>query len=155
MTYFNTGERCLNVDTAVVILLVAQTAGAIIMLPVTRWLLKREIYDMVEDLANVLFGKSKMSELGVKSGEKRKEKAIMDQVASDVLDGPKLAGLKMAAKAIGIDVDEYIAEHGAADTIKSIASLGQMLGINVTDLLSSGLNSSGQTVSGDNNPYLQ
>lgn len=145
----------MNVDQAVIILLVANVAGLIIMLPITREILRREAFNMFDEIVDNLFTKTKMSDLGTKSGEKRKSKAIMEQVANDILDGPQLKGLKMAASAIGVDVDEYIEEHGAVDTIGAVTSLANMLGIDVMSLLSQGLNSSGQTVSGDNNPYLK
>lgn len=145
----------MNVDEAVIVLVVAYAAGSIIMLPLTRWLLRREVIAMIDELADTLFGKAKMSELGTKSGEKRHQKALMDQMASDVLDSPQLKGVKGIASAVGIDIESYINEHGAADTIATATSIANMLGIDIMKVMSEGLNTSGESSSGTSNPYLK
>lgn len=145
----------MNVEEAVVILLVAQSVGAVLGIILSRWVLRREIYNFVDELADTLFGKAKMSNLGTISGEKRHAKAMMDKMATDILDGPQLKGLKGIASMIGIDIDEYIQEHGAAETISTATSLANMLGIDITKVLTEGINTNESKVSGDNNPYLQ
>ena len=83
--------------------------------------------------------KRAMSILGKESGKVRTQEAVTNKLATQVLSGPQLAGLKMAAKAVGIDLDDMIEEYGAVETIQGLSQLGSMLGIDVSQLLSSGI----------------
>lgn len=83
--------------------------------------------------------KKAFSILGQQGGEVRAERAVTSKIASDILNGPKFAGLKMAASALGLDIDAYIEEHGAPATIAALQQLGGMLGINIQDLMAGGI----------------
>lgn len=78
---------------------------------------------------------------GEVSGMRRSTKAVRNKVASDVLEGPNLAGLKMLASQFGFDIDGMIAQHGAEETLAGITQVLAMLGLNPTDLLSKGIGS--------------
>jgi len=85
--------------------------------------------------------KASMTNLGKLGGAAMQNKSIINKMATDVLDGPKFAGLKMAAKmGLNIDIDQYIEENGAVATLQAAQSLGQMVGIDVTQLMAGGLN---------------
>lgn len=85
--------------------------------------------------------KRAMTDLGAKGGAAMQNKALINRMATDVLDGPKFAGLKMAAKmGLNIDLDQYIEENGAVATLQAAQSLGQLVGIDITQALAGGLN---------------
>jgi len=85
--------------------------------------------------------KASMTNLGKMGGEAMQNKAIINKMATDVLDGPKFAALKMAAKmGLNVDIDQYIEENGAVATLQAAQSLGQMVGIDVSQLMAGGLN---------------
>lgn len=93
--------------------------------------------------------------IGSQGGQATAASALTEKIALDVLSGPKLAGLKLVAGGIGLDVDSYIEEHGAVNTINAIQSLaGAIPGLDLGSLLQG----AGQTLSvgheanGDN-PY--
>lgn len=117
-----------------VLIVSAQVIIAVIGAKYAQWYFKGSLEELIG-----LFGeifekptvKKAFSILGKQSGETRHNKAITDQIAVDVLNGPKFSGLKLVAKGLGMDVDEYIEEHGATDTIAGIMSLAQMLGIDI------------------------
>ncbi len=97
-----------------------------------------------------------MGVLGKKSGEARSNTAIVDKLASDVLSGPKMNALKMGASAIGIDIDDYIQEHGAVGTLQGLQTIAGALGIDVNQIIGGGLGelTSGATSTAGSNPYL-
>lgn len=81
-----------------------------------------------------------MTILGKESGRVRAQEATTDALATRVLSGPALQGLKMAAKAaLNIDVDEFIEEYGAVETLNGLKSLGDALNIDFTGLLTGGI----------------
>jgi len=80
---------------------------------------------------------------------------LVDSMATDMLDSPQFAAIRMGASTLGFDLDGYIEKHGAVKTMAAAAQLGKMLGI---DLMNIDLGSllGGQTrgqMSGSN-PYL-
>lgn len=102
--------------------------------------------------------KASMTQLGKKGGAAMQQKSLVNKMAMDVLDGPKFAGLKMGAKTLlNIDVDQYIEENGAVATLQAAQSLGQMVGIDVTQLMSGGMNGANLSVGheANDNPYLR
>lgn len=85
--------------------------------------------------------KASMTNIGKLGGAAMQNKALINRMATDVLDGPKFAGLKMAAKmGLNIDIDEYIEENGAVATLQAAQSLGALIGIDVTKIMNDGLN---------------
>jgi hypothetical protein len=142
----------------VAILLVAQIVGAVIM----REVFQREAHGMVQGAIDALgeifekpLVKGSMTVLGKKSGEKRHNAAMVDRIATDVLDSPKVKALKLGAKAFGIDVDAYIEEFGAVDTLQAFAGASELLpGFDLGSLL--GGNGAGvvEPVNFGPNPYL-
>ncbi len=153
-----------NLDVAVTIILISSSVGSILTLIFSKWLLNREAKKMIKTAIDSLFGdplvKRSMSIIGTKSGEKRHDERIINEMATDFLNNPNMKGVKMAAKGLGFDIDEYITEHGASDTIQGITSLGQMLGIDVIGMLQNpqalldGFNRESSEVTSDKNPYL-
>lgn len=101
--------------------------------------------------------KASMTNLGKMGGAAMQNKSIINKMAMDVLDGPKFSGMKMAAKmGLNIDIDQYIEENGAVATLQAAQSLGQMLGVDVSQLMSGGLNGANLSVGPESdNPYLR
>ena len=94
--------------------------------------------------------------MGSASGKARSESAVVDKLASDVLSGPKMSALKMGASAIGIDIDDYIEEHGAIGTLQGLQSIAGALGIDINQIIGGGLGelSGGGSQTSGSNPYL-
>lgn len=122
----------------------------------------QEVIDILGTVFSDIFEKPTVKKafgiIGSQGGEARADKAVVDKIAIDVLNSEKFAGLKMAASAIGLDIDSYIEEHGARATLQALQSLGGLLGIDITSLLQTGdlgsmLGGGGSQPSGSN-PYL-
>ena len=95
--------------------------------------------------------------LGSASGDARGKSAMADKLATDILNGPKFGALKMGAGALGIDLDGYIEEHGAMNTITGLQSIAGALGIDVNQIISSGAAGLTDPTAGGGggaNPYL-
>lgn len=85
--------------------------------------------------------KQSMSMLGQASGKVRGDNAMMDKIATDVLNGPKIAAIKAAAKmGLGIDIDSYIKEDGAVKTLENLQGLASLIGIDIGSFMQGGLN---------------
>ena len=77
--------------------------------------------------------------IGSQGGQATAEIGLTNKIAMDVLNGPKFAGLKIAAEAFGMNLDEYIEGHGAVNTLHSIRSLAGMIpGFDLGSLLKGG-----------------
>lgn len=116
----------------------------------------QDAIDGVGEALNEVFArpvvKASMTQLGKQGGAAMQNKALINKMATDVLDGPKFAGLKMAAKmGLNIDIDEYIEENGAVATLQAAQSLGQLVGIDVTQALAGGLNGANLAVGSEAN----
>ena len=118
------------------------------------------IVDAIGDIFSEILTKPAVSTafgiLGSASGEARGNRAMADKLATDILNGPKFGALKMGASALGINIDDYIEENGAMNTITGLQSIAGALGININDILSSGAVglTSPESNSGGANPYL-
>lgn len=78
--------------------------------------------------------------IGSQGGQATASRALTDSIAMDVLNGPKFAGLKLAAEAFGIDIDGRIENHGAVNTLNSIQSLAGMIpGFDLGSLMQGGM----------------
>lgn len=86
--------------------------------------------------------KRSMTILGKESGKVRARQGTVDALALNILDGPRMKGLKMAAKTLlNIDIDSFIEEHGATDTIAGLKEIAGLLGIDISQvLMGEGLN---------------
>jgi len=119
-----------------------------------------DIVDSVGDIFSEILTQPTVSKafgiIGSASGKARGESALADKLATDILSGPKFGALKMGASALGINIDEYIEEHGAMNTITGLQSIAGALGININDVISGGLSQMGGTEqqSDGSNPYL-
>lgn len=81
--------------------------------------------------------------IGSQGGQATANRALTDKIAMDMLNGPKLAGLKLIASGLGMDIDEYIEEHGAVNTLQSINALSGMVpGLDLGFLMQGGMNPS-------------
>lgn len=147
----------LDVASTVILTL---TGFSVILLIGFRYFEKR-LYGIVDSIAE-LFAESlsqpavsrAMGILGKKSGEVRSQSAVVDKLASDVLNGPKFSALKMGASAIGIDIEDYIEEHGAVGTLQGLQSIAGALGIDINSIIAGGVGEAASGSAGDNNPYL-
>lgn len=116
--------------------------------------------DQLGEALNEVFArpvvKASMTNLGKQGGAAMQQKSIMNKMAMNVLDGPKLQGLKMVAKqALNIDVDEYIEEHGPIATLQAAQGIGDLMGIDVMQALSGNLNGANLSIGSEaDNPYL-
>ncbi|GAI29261.1 unnamed protein product, partial [marine sediment metagenome] len=89
---------------------------------------------------------------GLMSGKARGDNAMIDKIATDVLNGPKLTAIKAAAKmGLGIDIDSYIEEDGAVKTLENIQGLAGLLGIDIGSILQGGLNGANLAVGSEAN----
>jgi len=95
--------------------------------------------------------KRAMTILGKQSGAVRANQATVNDMATQIISGPKFAGLKLGAKALGVDIDSMIEEHGAMEVMAGAQQIAGMLGINITDLVSGGL---GNPLNMSNNPKI-
>lgn len=96
--------------------------------------------------------KASMTNIGNLGGAAMQNKAIINKMATDVLDSSKFAGLKLIAKQVlNIDIDEYIEENGAAATLEAAQSLGELAGIDVLKVLTDGLNGANLAVGSEAN----
>lgn len=94
--------------------------------------------------------------IGSQGGIATAERTLTNKIATDVLNGPKFGALKIAASAMGVDIDSYIAEHGALNTINSIQSLASMIpGFDLGSLLQGGGDPSVGFEANGGNPYLR
>lgn len=115
--------------------------------------------DQVGEVLSEIFEKpvvkASMTNLGKQGGAAMQQKAIMNKMAMDYLDGPKIAGMKMIAKeALNIDIDQYIEEHGAIQTFQAAQQLGQLAGVDVMKFMGGGPNLSVGAEANGNHPYL-
>jgi len=91
--------------------------------------------------------KQSMTMLGESSGKVRGDNAMMDKIAADILDGPKLRAIKAAAKmGLGIDIDSYIEEDGAVKTLENLQGMAGLIGIDIGQMMAGGLNGANLSV---------
>jgi hypothetical protein len=81
---------------------------------------------------------------GARSGESRKRKAIVNDMAQGFLNSPKMTGLKLIGKQLGFDLDAMVEEHGAAETMQGLSQLAGMVGIDITQFVSGNIGLSAQ-----------
>jgi len=96
--------------------------------------------------------KKAFSIIGSQGGEARSKNLAVDEMARDMLDGPQFAAIRMAAEAMGLDIDGYIDKHGAMKTIQAAQQLAQFAGIDIMNLDIGSLAAPGGA--SVNNPYL-
>ena len=149
-----------EVDTILIGYVVVSTIFAFIGFIISSIIVRRYMSRAIDDVADLFGGilseptvKKAFSILGGKSGEARSDKAVVDSLATDILDGPQFASLKMGADLIGVDIDSYIEKHGAMGTIQGLSQIAGMLGIDINSIIGGGLQSGGVTQS-SSNPYL-
>ena len=143
----------MDIASTSIILIVQVVSGLVVL-----WYMKRYIDDTINSVTDVILenvtspmAKRAMSILGKQSGEVRGQTAMVDRIAGDVLSGPKFAAIKMGASALGLDIDNYVEEHGAMQTLQAMQSVAGMLGIDINTMLSGG----GQLQDGGGkNPYI-
>jgi len=114
--------------------------------------------DNVADALGAVFtddkrlAKQAMSLIRKTGVETENKRDIINNMAMNILDGPKFAAIKAAAKmGLNIDIDEYIEENGAVETLQAAQSLGQMVGIDVNQLMAGGLNGANLAVGSEAN----
>lgn len=116
------------------------------------------VNEYIEAILEKPIVKASMTNLGQKGGAAMQQKSIVNKMAMDVLDSGKFAGVKLLAKtALNIDLDQYIEENGAVATLQAAQSLGEMVGVDVTQLVAGGgLNGANLSVGAEaDNPYLR
>lgn len=137
------------------IILIVQLVSSLAVL----WMTRRYINDTINSVIDAFeenitspMAKRAMSILGTKSGEVRGQNAMVEKIAGDVLNGPKMAAIKIGASALGLDLDSYVEEHGALQTLQGMQSVAGMLGIDINTMLSGGGQVQGSV--GGKNPYI-
>ena len=126
---------------------------------------RRQFNSAISDLANILTNvfekrpvKQAMSMLGKRGAESRQQSAMVDDIALNVLNSPQIGKYKGMLKLAGIDLDAMIEDEGAPATIKAIKDFGDMMGIDIMQLITQGLNSTTADDTGvtsqSQNPYL-
>ncbi len=125
------------------------------------FILQRRLSKTVDSFADLFSSmlteptvKKAFSILGGKSADAKENRAVIDSLATDILSGPKFAAYKMGASMIGIDIDSYIQEHGALNTLQGLQSIMGALGINVNDIMAGISSGSVAAPTGEKNPYL-
>ena len=127
------------------------------------WIVQRKFNESISTLGSV-FGdifekpsvKRAMGILGKHSGESRAMDAVVEDAATQVLSSDKMQGIKLAARAIGIDLDGMIEDHGAVSTLQGLNQLAGMLGIDLTNISLSGLSQlGGNSGATQPNPYFR
>lgn len=100
--------------------------------------------------------KKAFSIIGSQGGQAKAEAGLVDDIAKDVLNGPQFAAIKMGASSLlGIDVDGYIEEKGAMQTLGAMQQIAGMLGIDINQVVSGQLgNIGGSLAAPGNNPYI-
>lgn len=146
-----------------IVILVAVIGSAVVGAIVARRMVHgkfQEFLDLMPNIFSALFTdptvKKAYSIIGTQGGAVKTKTAVMNNLATDVLNSPKMQGLKMAADAVGIDVDGYIEDHGAIETLEGLKGIGDLAGIDIFKLLSQGLGdlSVGHEANHGRNPYL-
>jgi len=69
--------------------------------------------------------------IGKQGGEAKAESGLVDQMANDVLDSPQFAAIRAAASVMGLDIEDYITQHGAIKTIQAVNQLSKALGMDL------------------------
>ncbi|GAH91681.1 unnamed protein product [marine sediment metagenome] len=78
--------------------------------------------------------------LGKAGSDARTNNAIQQRMAIDILNSPKISALKSAAKfGLGIDIDSYIEEDGAVETLENIQAIANLVGFDIMSILQSGM----------------
>lgn len=97
-----------------------------------------------------------MSLIGSQGGQANADKTLQNKIAMDILNGPQFAGLKIIASTLGLNVDEYIEDHGAKSTIEAINSLSGLIpGMDLGSIMKGGMNPSvGHEANNTKNPYI-
>lgn len=100
--------------------------------------------------------KKGMSIIGSQGGQAKAERGLVERIATDALNGPQFAAIKMGAKSVlGIDVDQYVEENGAMNTLAAVKQIAGALGIDVNKALLNGFGDlSAPGSSSGYNPYL-
>lgn len=134
--------------------------GVALIFGVGLLIFEKRLYSIIDSFADLIKGafteptvKKAFAILGGKSADAKANRAVVDSLATDILSGPKFASLKMGASFLGIDIDSYIEEHGALNTLEGLQSIAGALGINVNDIIAGGIGGSVQP-SEVKNPYL-
>lgn len=151
--------------TSTILILVAIIGTSVISAIIAKRVIHEKLQMAIDSISDILiqvFEKPAvsraMSVIGKEGGAARTRTAVGNHIATDILNSPKFAGLKMAASALGMNVDQYIDEHGAVETLEGIQGLGDMFGFNVQSLLSGEVNLGNLAVGHEangRNPYLK
>ena len=117
-----------------------------------------EVADLLTNIFEKRPVKHAMSMMGKASGESKQHSAMVDDIALNVLNSPQIGKYKGMLKLAGIDLDAMIEDEGAPATIKAIKDFGDMMGIDIMQLITQGLNSTTADDTGvtsqSQNPYL-
>ena len=137
--------------------LVISTAFSLISLFLFRREIDNTVAHVAEAFQTILVDPTVRKGFGIAgkaSGESRAKSAVVDELATDMMDSPQFAGIKMGADLLGVDMDSYISKHGAVGTLQGLTQIAGMLGIDVNQLLASGMSGIDSSSSGAGNPYL-
>lgn len=88
--------------------------------------------------------------IGSQGGQAKASNALIDEMATDILDGPQFSAIQLGAEAMGLDIGGYIEKHGALKTINAAKQFAQMAGIDIMNFDLGSLNVPGPATSGGN-----
>lgn len=114
-----------------------------------------QLGDTLEEVFTAPMAKRAMSIIGKQGGNSASQSGLVDKMAQDILNGPQLAGIKMIGSALGLDIDGYLEDHGAMNTLAAIKQFAPMMNIDLGNVAVEGLSAfQGNNPSGGKNPYL-
>jgi tRNA threonylcarbamoyladenosine modification (KEOPS) complex Cgi121 subunit len=99
--------------------------------------------------------KKAFSLIGSQGGEAKATSGLVDQMANDVLSSGQFQGIIAGAQMMGLNVEEYIEEHGAVKTIQAAQQLAKMLGIDIMKMDLSNIGSLAKPAQSSDNPYFR
>jgi len=106
---------------------------------------REEANDLIADAGNTVLNafqeilidptvKKGFSLVGKLGGDAKAENMLVDSMATDMLDSPQFAAIRMGASTLGFNLDEYIEKHGALKTLSAMQTLGRAIGIDLTNI---------------------
>lgn len=95
--------------------------------------------------------KKAFSIIGSQGGQAKAEAGLVDDIAKDVMNGPQFAAIKMGASSLlGIDIDQYIEEKGAVQTLGAMKQIAGLMGIDINQVIGEQLGGAGVSRSSGN-----
>ena len=99
--------------------------------------------------------KKSMTVLGKMGGDRKSINAAKEKMAKDLIN-KQYGKYKPIVEAVaGIDVDEYLEEHGALNVLEAVREFAPVLGIDLQNIGANVLSPGNKSNTGLKNPYLE